>query len=820
MSEGPDQPAPEPAPADDVSADQLVADGRYAEAASRARAEGDSGRAAQLYEQIWDFASAAACAREAGDLGRALRNAIDAHNDPLVEDLVEQLRREDKLVLAVDVLAHRRRFSQAGVLAEETGDFDRAIELYRSGHRDLDTARLLERVGRDREAGRMLERMVAHSAGDPMMAPAHLQLGMLLARRMKHDDAVRHLQEAMRYEATRTEARHALLIELVALGLRDAARNILVEARAEDPSLPAELDEFVRANRGGLLPASTRDSGRDDGDPGNNAGRDDAEEQKMLAGRYRVERPLGSGGAGRVFAARDEVTGRHVAVKVFNTVHARGREAYERFVREAKVASSLRHPNLVEVFDFSADRGFLVMEYMTGGSLAGRLAQRAQAAANANDEASADKPAALEQSAARRMVLDVIDGLELAHRRGIVHRDVKPPNIFFDGRGTAKLGDFGIAHLLDLGQTQTGGLIGTLAYMSPEQITGAPLSVAADLYALGVTLFQALTGRLPFLGPDFVAQHLGEQPPAVTDIDPTLAPAWNDILARLLAKSPTDRFDSIDELRRAVRDIDLGVAGAPRPLVLPRASARAEEAVGEEPTTDAASPDGDGERPRYEFETSLGRTPWSRVSRAVDTSLDRSVILERFNEAPLDEEAERRLYAFARGGGPYLQRILGYDRDAGQAVYEAPSGAPIREALHESDLNGRGSARLLKRLARALAPLHEAGLAHGAIDDEHVVVDSHGYPTVLVSGLGHAGDAAAPAQDVAAIVALASGLSGVEPATCEGLINRFAAHLSAQEQTALSLAASPRSAEELYRFADALEIAVLRGELQMARTTG
>src|SRR4029079_2439785 len=118
----------------------------------------------------------------------------------------------------------------------------------------------------------------------------------------------------------------------------------------------------------------------------------------------------------------------------------------------------------------------------------------------------------------RRMALDIIAGLQAAHHRGLVHRDVKPANVFFDARGTAKLGDFGVAHLVDLGQTQTGGLIGTLAYMSPEQITGAPISIAADIYALSGTLFGAVPGRLPFLGPDFVAQHLGEEPPAPTTV--------------------------------------------------------------------------------------------------------------------------------------------------------------------------------------------------------------------------------------------------------------------------------------------------------------
>src|SRR6202022_4621278 len=110
------------------------------------------------------------------------------------------------------------------------------------------------------------------------------------------------------------------------------------------------------------------------------------------------------------------------------------------------------------------------------------------------------------------------DGLQAAHSYGIIHRDIKPQNIFFTATTQAKLGDFGVAHLQDLGATQTAGFIGTLAYMAPEQISGAPLTFAADIYALGVTAFQMSTGRLPFCGPDFVGQHLGEAPPRPTDL--------------------------------------------------------------------------------------------------------------------------------------------------------------------------------------------------------------------------------------------------------------------------------------------------------------
>ena len=793
----------------DADVDALVAEGRYADAAMLADQRGDPLRATELYERIWEFSRAADCARRAGDLGRALKNAIDARDEQQIIDLSTVLDENgaDGQRLAMEVFASRRRFADAARRAETLGEFDVAVEYYTNAHQDLDAARLLEALGRDRDAGRRLERFIELGSPGAEQARAQLQLGTLLARRMDYETSARYLQAAARSDETREQARRALIVSLAAMGLRDAARDVLVEARTDNPELATDVETFLKHERaadGAVDPAETQDQS----------------EGQMIGGRYRTEELIGTGGTGRVYRAHDEVRDRTCAVKLFHIASSPGNQAYERFVREAKLAGALRHPNLVEVHDVSPEKGYLVMELMSGGSLASRISQNP-----------------LSASAVRRMTLDVLAGLELAHRRGVIHRDVKPANIFFDARGTAKLGDFGIAHLLDLGQTQTGGLIGTLAYMSPEQITGAPLSIAADLYSLGVTMFEALVGRLPFLGPDFVAQHLGETPPHPSTMAETIAPGWDAILARLLCKSPGDRYPSIDELRQAIVDLDLGESDRPTILVLPRTQLRSETDAGERGSPglageraagsendqngdrrDDGSADEEQSGPRYQFETPIGTTEVSDLSRAVDVVLNRSVILERCSGG--SEAEEQRLYALARGGGPFLQRALAYDKSSGVAVFEAPSGTLLSEVFSATPPSPRQAIRLLKRLSRAVAPLHEIGTAHGAIGENTVLVDEDVNPTVLICGLGRADNEAArprPEDDVAAIIGLIAGTIAAQP-TPRGLFAALVPDIPDDERTAIEAVAAPADGEELYALADAVEIALLKAWRRATRT--
>ena len=741
---------------DEPSIDALIAAGRHAEAAVAASAAGHHARAAEIYERLWDFRGALGAARAGGDLARALRYAHELGDPAAIAEAMTTLTATDEGArVALDVLVRLRRHAEAAPLAERLGDTARAIELYGRAHKALDAARLLEAQGRDRDAGRLLERALDLAAAGER-AEIQLALGRILARRGAYPEATRLLQDARKQPELRAEAQRHLVATLAAMGLRDGARDALLELRALDPEIPADLDQYLRTWRD---QTTERRTGRD---------------REVIANRYRLDRLLGAGASGRVFLAIDEVAGRSVAIKMFFAAGARGGAAYERFVREARLASTLRHPSLVEVYDVSVERGFLVMEYLPGGSLAQRLAA-----------------GRLPAVPARRMALDVISGLEAAHHRGVVHRDVKPANVFFDARGTAKLGDFGVAHLVDLGQTQTGGLIGTLAYMSPEQITGAPISIAADLYALGVTLFEALTGRLPFLGPDFVAQHLGEPAPSAAAIAPDLAAGWDAILGELLIKNPRDRTPTLGDLRNQLEALDLGG----QPLLGPRR----QHITGTHSIAELAEEDED--RPRYQFETPLGRTAISQLARAVDTVLDRSVVIERFDASDEALGALDRARLLGRAQSPFVQRALSLDRAARTAVFEAPAGASLADA--PPHLPPAETVRMLKRLARAAAAIHEVGGSHGAISPRTIVVDDGAVPTVMAAGLGPVAESR-PSDDVAAIIALVADIAGSAPT-----FDALARMLTDEVGAALPRYAEPVDGETLYAAADAIDIAVL-----------
>jgi serine/threonine-protein kinase len=322
---------------------------------------------------------------------------------------------------------------------------------------------------------------------------------------------------------------------------------------------------------------------------------------KVFAGRYRLERKLGSGGMADVWLAEDQELGRKVAVKILHERYANDEQFVERFRREATHAAGLSHQNIVSIFDRGSADGsyFIVMEYVEGRTLKELLVTRGPC------------PVPVAISYARQ----VLAALRYAHRNGIIHRDIKPHNVIVDREGRIKVADFGIARAGTTSQmTEAGSIIGTAQYLSPEQARGAPVDESSDLYSTGIVLYELLTGKVPFTGESAVEiamKHLSQVPDPPSSVRNGIPHDVDLVVLRALAKDPADRYRSATEMDR---DLELVARG---------------DAVGKE-TADAATivlsgahdataltqarrppPPSGGERYRaYDTPVSRGRSIW------------------------------------------------------------------------------------------------------------------------------------------------------------------------------------------------------------------
>jgi len=275
-----------------------------------------------------------------------------------------------------------------------------------------------------------------------------------------------------------------------------------------------------------------------------------------LPDRYRLVRHLANGGMASVWEAHDELLDRPVAIKVLASHLSEDDRARRRFAREARTAAGLSsHPHVVTIYDVAEYDGksLIVMELLRGGTLADRL--------RAGDERSGDKRAArgrIPYRVALRWLEEAGDALDSAHELGVVHRDVKPANMLLDEKGRLAIGDFGIARLgLEDQITQTGQVLGTAAYLSPEQAMGEPATPASDRYALTVVAFELLTGSKPFAAENFAAQaraHVEDEPPLASERDIDVPLAADPVLARGMAKEPEERWESAGAMVRALDD--------------------------------------------------------------------------------------------------------------------------------------------------------------------------------------------------------------------------------------------------------------------------
>src|ERR671932_280148 len=324
----------------------------------------------------------------------------------------------------------------------------------------------------------------------------------------------------------------------------------LLEVRVEPP-LGRHHRVAAAVSEGGALPAAVTDLGHEEAGvycptcSGSVRTMPATEQRVSLPPRYRVVRHIASGGMASVWAAEDELLGRLVAVKLLSPAYDADERAHKRFLREARAAARLgdcRH--VVTVYDIGEhdDRAYMVMEYFAGGTVAERLR----------------KGRPIPRPLAVRWLRETAIALDCAHEHDVVHRDVKPANLLLDEHGRLAVGDFGIATVAtEASVTQTGTVLGTAAYISPEQARGAPATAASDRYALAVVAFELLTGARPFPVDHPAAQaraHVEARVPDATEVAPDLPPAVDAVLRDGLAKEPDARPATAEELVDRLED--------------------------------------------------------------------------------------------------------------------------------------------------------------------------------------------------------------------------------------------------------------------------
>jgi eukaryotic-like serine/threonine-protein kinase len=654
---------------------ELVASNKHLEAAALCVEAGDHERASQLLELACEFADAAREALRAGDARRAAHLAALGGDEALakvaLDELVTRASREVALATAGD-LASRGFARHAGELYSRLDHPLEAARAFAAAHEACRAAAAFERAGRAVDGARVLE---AALRARPTDAEARLALARLLARHGRTEGAVKALQQLDASAPERLRGLPLLARCLDQLGLEEAARSVRDEMdrlgvieQAEDdgassrgsasvsPPLRAPGDRERRAATGadGSVP------------PPKPAG-------ALLFGRYEMVREVAMTPHARVVEAIDRISADRVAVKILAaSTEGAGRDALLRFEREANALAQLRHPHVVPLLGYLNEGPAMVLAWMPGGSLAALLEREPIAPARAVE-----------------IACSILAALGEAHRLGILHRDIKPANVLFDEAGTARLSDFGAAHLGDLSSTATAGAIGTFAYMSPEQRLGRPATVASDLYGVGALLIEMITGTAAAAAVDGQL----ETPPSTHH--PDLLPDHDTIIALLLDEDPRRRPADAFDAGRALRSVRWSDRVPPRDVVARPKPAR--------PSTAAPN-----KRPRLTvtFDVGDGRDASQRWR---DTWVDRDVLV-----LPIDDDALTRARAFAQAGHAALAAVLRIDSAANEIWIAPPRGRSLADAPRAM------SPGQVARLEEAVLALHAALGAHGAIEPDHL----------------------------------------------------------------------------------------------------
>jgi tetratricopeptide (TPR) repeat protein len=503
-----------------------------AEAAAAYLRLGNVSKANEFAERLSDPTEVIKIYDKNGQLTKGLEVAAAIHlreNRPL--EAAKLWERAGNLRAAAEALEQVQRFKEAAQLYEQLKETQKAVSLLEKAGEFYKAALLHQRLGQLDETFRLLERITPDS---PLWAEAWLMMGRIRLQQGRLDEArdvYRKLVSALPTSPMDLTPYYELALVTERLG--DTKEAIALYARVLQ-SDPHYRDAKFRHDR--LLEPQATER------PAHEIGRAESEDipTPVLSSRYRLLRMIGQGGCGTVHEALDVVLNRTVAVKLLSESTGDNLGRIEDFIREARTAAILNHPNIVTIHDTgqSGPKYFIVMEYVEGESLKDLLEDRTT----------------LPLSQILNLVKQACLGLDYAHRKGILHRDIKPGNILVDREGIVKITDFGLARFSTETSPET-VVRGTPFYMSPEQIRGLKTDPRSDIYSLGCTLYRMVAKRPPFTKGDIYQQHLKSQPPPPSTINPEIPEALNRLILKCLEKEMNQRYPDVASLLRDLEKV-------------------------------------------------------------------------------------------------------------------------------------------------------------------------------------------------------------------------------------------------------------------------
>jgi tetratricopeptide (TPR) repeat protein len=491
--------------------------GREDEAATLLAEAGDFGAAADLYRNREDWKQAGECYERGGDSVRA----------------AEMFRLSEEWDRAAAAYEKARHFREAAECAAQLGDQAREARYLAQAGARVAAAGVFVQIGQDEEAIKLLQQVPPDS---PESAESAALLGEIFRKKGKHGLAQKKLEQAIAgapLSVANAELYYQLANTLESQGQALAAVDVYEKILAIDFHF-RDVDARLEA----LRPVAAA-QGSTSGVPGLT----DSKSGEQRPARYRIDRELGRGGMGIVYKATDLVLDRPVALKVLPDQLRDNPQALRNFVREAKAAAKLNHPNIVTVYDAGeqAGRTYIAMEYVDGTTLKSIVKQRGP----------------LAPRAIVHVLAQVCEGLQYAHGQKIVHRDIKTANLMWTREKKAKIMDFGLAKVVEEVLNHTTLVSGTPYYMSPEQTEGTNVDHRSDLYSLGVTAFELATGSVPFREGNVPYHHVHTAPPDPRTLRPDVPEALAALILRCMAKSADARPQEAQEVLAALRAISL-----------------------------------------------------------------------------------------------------------------------------------------------------------------------------------------------------------------------------------------------------------------------